>query len=83
MLVRDFTDFANVFNGHKPAPAAPDREDLVAVFSHMDQNAGLQDFMIGPFAVIVLDDGRKILPEMPGTQVRQPVFHGFFRVIQS
>jgi hypothetical protein len=46
----------------------------------MNKNAGLQDIMIFPFAVIVLDNRRKILPEMPGAKICQPVFHGFFRV---
>jgi hypothetical protein len=38
--------------------------------------------MVIPFTVVVLNNGRKILPEMPRTQIRQPVFHGFFRIIK-
>ena len=81
VFVGDFTELAHVFNGHEPATATPNGENLVACFRHMHQNPGLQDFVVIPFAVIVLNNRGKILPEMPRTQVRQPVFHGFFRII--
>ena len=80
VLVCYVTDFTNILNAHEPATAAPDGKDLVSGFRYMDKDARLQDIMIFPFAVIVLDNRRKILPEMPGTKVCEPVFHGFFRV---
>jgi hypothetical protein len=46
----------------------------------MHQNTRLQDFMIFPFAIIILDNGREILPEVPWTEVRKPVFHWFVRI---
>ncbi len=83
VFVGDVTDFPDVFNGHETATAAPDGKDLVAAFGHMHQNPGFQDVMVQPFAIIILNNRRKILPEMPRTEVRQPVLHGFCRIVQS
>jgi hypothetical protein len=49
----------------------------------MDQNARLKDLVIFPFPVVILDNRRKILPEVPWAQVREPIFHRFIRVKKS
>jgi hypothetical protein len=80
VFVRDIADLPYVLDGHETTSTATDGEALVTRFRDVDQNAGFQDFVIFPLPIVILDYRRKILPEVSRTQIREPVFHGFFRV---
>ena len=52
VLVGDLADLPNVGDTHQPGAAAADGVDLVPGFGHMDQNAGLQNLVIEPLALV-------------------------------
>jgi hypothetical protein len=63
------------------APPHAHGVDLVAGFGHVDQNAGFEDFVIQPFALVFGDDRRVELVVFFRTDVGDPVFHRFVRIV--
>jgi len=83
VFVGDVADLANVLRRHKPGAAAPDGEDFVPACGNMDHDARFQDVVIGPFAVVLLDNRRQEIPVMAGSNIGNPVCRGFLRVVFS
>jgi hypothetical protein len=77
----NLTDFADVGGAHETRAAAADRVDLVAGFGHVDQNTGFQIFVIEPFALVLGDDRRVEFVVFFRTDVGDPVFHRFVRIV--
>ena len=76
VFVRDLADLAEVHDAHEPGSAHADRVDLIAGFGHMYQHARLENLMIEPLAVILLDVRRKEFLEISGTYIGDSIFHG-------
>ena len=83
VFVGDIADFADMGDGHGAGAAAAHGIDLGAAFGNMQKHAGFKDFMIGPFAEVLGDDGREILVVFVRADVRDSAFHGFFRIVAS
>ena len=47
--------------------------DFIAALGHVNKHARLQDFMVEPLAEIVLDDGRKEVPEISRSYISNPI----------
>jgi hypothetical protein len=83
VLVCDVAEFTHILDRHESSAAYSDGENLVPAFCDVNQHAGFDDFMIFPFPVVLLNDGRKVLPEVARPKVRDPVFHGFLGIKPS
>ena len=59
----------------------PGERILVAGFGHVDQDTRFQVFMIQPFALVLGDDGRIELIVFFRTNIGDPVFHRFVRIV--
>jgi hypothetical protein len=81
MLVGDFADFADVGDRHQAGTAAANGIDFVSGFGHVDQNAGLQHFVIEPFAFVGGDDRRVELIVFLGTDIGDAVLHRFIGIV--
>jgi hypothetical protein len=81
MLVGDFADFADVGDRHQAGTAAANGIDFVSGFGHVDQDTGLQHFVIEPFALVGGDDRRVELIVFLGTDIGDAVFHRFIGIV--
>ena len=81
MGISNVTHLADKLNTDQPGSTNPNGVALVAGFTLMHQDAGLQNIMVQPFTVISLDYGREHLLEMRGTDVGNPVDHRVFWII--
>ena len=83
VFICDIAYFPYMLGGHETAPARSHGKYLIPGFRNVHQNSGFEDLVIFPFPIVFLDDGWKILPEVPRAKVRDPVFHRFVRIISS
>ncbi len=59
VLVCNVADLTHILDRHEPGTAGSDCENLVPAFCDMNQDAGLQDLMVFPFPVVLLNEGGK------------------------
>jgi hypothetical protein len=81
MDIGNITELTNVLNTDQPCGTNPNGVTLVTGLALMHKNARLQDVMIKPFAIIILDYRRKHLLEMRGTDICNPIGHRIRRIV--
>ena len=81
VLVGDVADHADGGNGHRTGASAADGEDFVAGLSHVHEKAGLEDFMVGPFAKVLGNDRREHFIVFVGADIGDAAFHGFLGIV--
>jgi hypothetical protein len=81
VLVGDFTDFADMGDGHQTGAAHAHCVALVAAFGHVHQHTGFDDFVVQPFSLVLGDDRRIKLVVFLRTDVSDPVFHRFVGIV--
>ena len=62
-----------MLDAHEPAAAHANGVDFIAAFGHVNKHAGLQDFMVQPFAEVLLDDGRKEILEISRSYISNSI----------
>ncbi len=81
VLFRNFTNFADVGGAHESRATAAHGKDFVAGFGHMHQNAGFDDVMIQPFALVFGNHRRIKIVVFSRTDIGNSVFHRFVRIV--
>ena len=81
VLVGDLADLADQGDGHQAGAAHAHGVTLIATFSHVDQHAGFDDFVIQPLALVLGDDRRIEFIVFSRTDVGDPVFHRFVGIV--
>jgi hypothetical protein len=58
VFVGDLAYLTEVRHAHQTASAHAHRVTLVSCFRHMNQDSGLQDLVVQPLSIVILDDWR-------------------------
>ena len=81
MLIGDVAQFTDMLDADQTGGTDADGVALVTGLALVHQDAGLQDLVIEPLAVVVLDDRREKLFKVRRTDVCDSVFHRIFRIV--